>query len=308
MPSKNPKINAPTQADEPFIAPLMRVSNDIMKALIETRKTLANVEDDTLISTALECANNLGLTWRICENAAPQQVGTLVLFQFRVDLLHDNGDIMYGYDIMNIPIEPVPGELLPVTVRALAHFTFVKSLFAFLPTPVESFIEPVRPPHPAPTTDPGLTLQAMPRAEIPATQEVIPTENSLEPAEVDTSEEEEEIDLSYLRAQVTPDGIPVLVDLWEASDRKGTISANPEQICEDAVALLVEYAKIAPTTGQLNAAWQHNAPQLEFVRDYDKAEFDKLVDAFNENQNRIQEAPDIPQPQRGRRRRQGRKT
>ncbi len=295
MSSKTAKVDAPTNADAPLIAPLLQVSSTIIAALIDIRPVLLTVDDEDLPGKALEAANAHGLTWRLCENAAPQAAGDMVVFQFRADLIHSNGDIMYGYDVLNVAVVPRPDEPMSITARAVAHVTFIRSIFGFLTVNApERVVLPQ-----------GVALQTIAHPPGPAaTGDLNPA--SLETVEMDFPDEED-IDRSYLIAQTTPDGIPVLADLWEVADRKGQNRVDPEEICADSVHILTEYADNAPATGQLTAAWQHNKEQMEFIRDYDKAEFDKLVDAFDRNQNRIQEAPEVPNAQRNRRtRRRGR--
>ncbi len=288
----------PDSEEMPSMA--FRVSAKIVEGLLKTRVALAGVEDDVLVSTAMEAAAAHGLTWRLCESAAPQPYAEqLIVFQFRADLLHIDGDMMLGHDIINVAVQPRVDKLLSVSARAEAHFTFVKSVFGLTELPTLLLQTPLSEPAISQQTAATTETAAVGVGSFLDSQEI--TEM---PAELADGELDDAIpDVTYLVAQTTPDDIPILADLWELMDANPNLST--QTVCEDTCWLLTKEADTALEIGHLSAAWERNKPAIEFVRDYDHVLFDELVQKYQEAQTTLQQKPE--EPKKGREQRRSRR-
>lgn len=278
----------PAEAPEgPYVSP------QLVAALLSVRPLLDGVPPEKLVSAAFDAAAAQGFTWRLRETREPQILTSQLLsFHFCFDLIGSDGALILGHDVMTVAVQARIDHHLSDNARAVAHYTFVRSTFGLTGFPPYMVQEiPAEPASPvaAPTVTENLEPTPIP-------EDLFAADEVYDPV----PEEPEEPQGQYLIAQSTPDGVPILQDLYELLD--ASPDASEDEVCADAMAVLSTYAEAATVTGQLAALWKHNEPQaIEFIKDFDTALYESLLDVLNSARARIQEAPVEPKAVRARR-------
>lgn len=227
----------------------------ISKSLIpELYRFARNIQADAPYDQLSMMAQSAGWIWRLVERSTTSTPFGSYLVQFDVLVGKATADLSLEYFdtiSMSVPAEAPSPSLI---ARLNAQVALIYMVFGRLPP------QPVQ----APAATPA------PQVERPAPAPSVPWQNEVAEAK--------EIDIV---GNFTPDGLPILVDLY-------AYKADPGDIVEAAISTLQDALVNVTTQAGLSALWGKNEMAVEFIKDFgEKRHKERLAKMFKDRANEL---------------------
>lgn len=217
-----------------------------------------NVPPDAPYDLLNQLPFHRGFVYKITEmHTSVHDQSMTVMFQILIGRTMDDLRHLDNFTVQ-VPRNTVAPSL---AARSIAMPTVIYTIFGRLP--------PEQPPIPAP--------QPAPAAPQPAPQ---PVREAPQPAPAAPWQQEEEKNLDIV-GNFTPDGLPILVDLY-------AYKADPGDIVEAAISTLQDALVNVTTQAGLSALWGKNEMAVEFIKDFgEKRHKERLAKMFKDRANEL---------------------
>lgn len=236
------------------------------------------IDDQTpteYIALLVQIFRNRGIHFLMHENAT-SLVGSqgLCMCQYVTTLLMKTDE---GWDTHAFETFTVIGN--PVTARATAYNMAMVEFAGAYPELEIAYRNSANGNIPVPAPAPqGVAVGEGPGKAQTPTPEMQEALHLPEPSAVVVTEEAE----SDLIESRTPDGVPILINLF-------TVNGDAETNAEDAAGVLTEAVTDADSLPMLQAIWQHNESNLDYVKDFSPDSFNGLLSLFQQRADDLTE-------------------